>query len=379
MENIVAARRLRKSYLKDIDQIDYDAFEKKHSRNIDSVLDMGSINIQRAKISKNEDTEHTKPIFHIGFKTKLIVKSLICSIVLFSYILINLVFLEEAKANKYISAIIYEYSKEGSKSKSLEKMEEISKKAYNSLTFLIPEGVATFVQNNYVNSIKPRIINFNVKEKIKNVFSNTGEKDKTPNDENETSQNNQEVKQNEENSTSKGGESEEGIGGGGPVDTNTVVTEEAKYEESTSAISTQQNDASVFMSKNISCISPVGGTITSTYGARDEIFDDVDPYHTGIDIANKEGTEIKSATQGKVVNVEENNKYYGKMVEIETNSVIFKYGHMSQINVKEGDSVSQGQIVGLMGSTGLSTGNHLHFEIRVSDRSVDPQLLGFYK
>lgn len=154
------------------------------------------------------------------------------------------------------------------------------------------------------------------------------------------------------------------MGGGEPV-------EEAKQEDA-SAISTEQNDVATVMSKNISIVPPVSGTITSGYGARDEILQGVGTYHTGIDIANKLNTEIHSATEGTVVKTEKNNKYYGNNIEIEKDGIIFKYGHLNSIDVNQGDTVTQGQLIGHMGSTGMSTGSHLHFEIKVNSRTVNP-------
>ena len=132
-------------------------------------------------------------------------------------------------------------------------------------------------------------------------------------------------------------------------------------------------DVNEILSKNIDIIVPVKGTITSRYGVREQIFDNVNPYHTGIDIANKNDTEILSATEGVVVKTEKMNKYYGNNIEIEKNGVIFKYAHLNKIQVKEGDIVKQGDVIGLMGSTGMSTGPHLHFEIKINNRTIDPE------
>ncbi|MEG0873161.1 MAG: M23 family metallopeptidase [Clostridia bacterium] len=139
------------------------------------------------------------------------------------------------------------------------------------------------------------------------------------------------------------------------------------------ALSVMQEDINEILSKNINIGSPVTGVITSKYGARDEIFKGVEPYHTGIDIANKLGTPIHSATDGVVIKVESNNKYYGNNVLVQIEGIIFKYAHMSKISVKEGETISQGTQIGLMGSTGMSTGSHLHFEIKINGRTVDPQ------
>ena len=157
-----------------------------------------------------------------------------------------------------------------------------------------------------------------------------------------------------------------GVGGGEPY-------EEAKLEEVISAISIMDTDVSEILNKNINISVPVKGTITSRYGAREQIFEKVNPYHTGIDVANKKGTQIISATDGKVVKTEKMNKYYGNNVEVEKDGVIFKYAHLEKIQVKENDKIKQGENIGLMGSTGMSTGPHLHFEIKINGRTVDPE------
>lgn len=66
-------------------------------------------------------------------------------------------------------------------------------------------------------------------------------------------------------------------------------------------------------------------------------------------------------------------KYYGNYVVVENNEVRFKYAHMKEIKVKLNDEIKQGHIVGTVGSTGMSTGPHLHLEISINSRTVDPQ------
>jgi murein DD-endopeptidase MepM/ murein hydrolase activator NlpD len=96
--------------------------------------------------------------------------------------------------------------------------------------------------------------------------------------------------------------------------------------------------------------------------------------HTGVDWAGTSGTPIYAAGNG-VVEKEGWESGYGKFVLIQhNNGYETAYGHMSAFarGVNEGSHVRQGQLIGFMGSTGLSTGSHLHFEIRVNGRFVDP-------
>ena len=119
-------------------------------------------------------------------------------------------------------------------------------------------------------------------------------------------------------------------------------------------------------------IKPVEGTISSSYGRRDTATGSVPKNHTGTDIAAVMGTKIKSATEGEVVLVSEEGDY-GKHLKVQIGEVSIIYAHCNNIYVKQGDKVTQGQEIAEVGSTGNSTGPHLHFEIRVHERTVDPQ------
>lgn len=115
---------------------------------------------------------------------------------------------------------------------------------------------------------------------------------------------------------------------------------------------------------------PVSGVITSRFGNRESIR----TYpHTGLDIAAPAGTDIKSATIG-TVSFAGYKGSYGNLIVIDCgNGVEIYYGHCSKLYVEVGDEVEAGDIIGAVGSTGNSTGNHLHFEIRVNGERVNPQ------
>ena len=119
-------------------------------------------------------------------------------------------------------------------------------------------------------------------------------------------------------------------------------------------------------------IKPIEGTISSKYGQREPTTSTVPKNHTGVDIASNLGTKIKSATSGEVVIASEEGDY-GKHLKIQTGEVSIIYAHCNNLYVKQGDQVTQGQEIAEVGSTGNSTGPHLHFEIRISERTIDPQ------
>ncbi|MBQ8294029.1 MAG: peptidoglycan DD-metalloendopeptidase family protein [Alphaproteobacteria bacterium] len=117
---------------------------------------------------------------------------------------------------------------------------------------------------------------------------------------------------------------------------------------------------------------PVNSRITSNYGTRKDPFTGKPKKHRGIDFAGKIGTELMAVAPGRVVSAGER-VGYGTTVEIDHGlGFTTLYAHLSHINVSRGDWVRPGTVVGLAGSTGRSTGPHLHYEIRYKGAPFDP-------
>lgn len=352
MGNVVAARRLRKSMLRELNgsqvnpltslkDIGMYAREENRIKTYEDYLEADQINTEEKKEKK------------FNYKTKLLIRVFIASVIVFLCLIGKLLMKDILLNQKYIQKIIYEYQKDYSREYILEKSENFIRIIYPNIKFMIPETISNQIKEKYY-AYKSNIIEFSLKEYIYQIM----------------------YKDQSVATMSK------------EVDTEVIKEEEIKrivtevgeakpieIHTESSAVSMMQDDVATVLSKNINICLPVHGTITSEYGARDQVFEGINSYHTGIDIANSMGTEIKSATDGIVHKTQEMNKYYGNNIEIECNGVIFKYAHLSQINVKEGDTVKQGDIIGLMGSTGMSTGSHLHFEVIVNSRTLDPRKL----
>uniref|UniRef100_A0A7V3ZH88 Peptidase M23 n=1 Tax=Dictyoglomus thermophilum TaxID=14 RepID=A0A7V3ZH88_DICTH len=118
---------------------------------------------------------------------------------------------------------------------------------------------------------------------------------------------------------------------------------------------------------------PVIGSITSGFGMRRHpILGGAPLFHTGVDIAASYGTPVRAAASGRIIFA---GWYggYGNMVIIDHGGKISTvYGHLSKIVVRVGEEIAEGDIIGYVGTTGLSTGPHLHFEVRVNGDPVDP-------
>ncbi len=231
------------------------------------------------------------------------------------------------------------------------------------------------VNNNYIFSndfsnkakeILSQDINFSqiynvMSGKLKEIYNQLN---KSENIENET---NEEVKNNEEN-----------IGGAEEILTEETQNQEEvpvteEIQEQTEKLSQMEQDAN-YIKSTISFIKPVNGKISSGFGLRNPTTATVPKNHTGTDIAVETGTKIISATDGTVV-LSSSTGDYGNHLKIQTNDVIIVYAHCNKLYVNEGDQVKQGQEIAEVGSTGNTTGPHLHFEVRYQDRYVNPQLI----
>ena len=143
-----------------------------------------------------------------------------------------------------------------------------------------------------------------------------------------------------------------------------------KNEEEISESEKMQEDVKAIKSIT-TVIRPVSGKASLRFGKRINS-EGKEELHTGVDLASPIGAPIKAAISGKVIEVKELTDSFGKFVRIENNEIITTYAHCSNIEVKEGDIVLQGEIIAYSGDTGRVTGPHLHFEITYQGRYVDP-------
>jgi murein DD-endopeptidase MepM/ murein hydrolase activator NlpD len=135
----------------------------------------------------------------------------------------------------------------------------------------------------------------------------------------------------------------------------------------------------MLMSRNLEDeVSPAGrpikrGWISSYYGMRTDPFTGRREHHKGMDLAGKEGSDVISVGAG-VVTWAGDRYGYGKLVEVNHgNGYATRYGHSAEVLVQVGETVKKGQVLALMGSTGRSTGPHVHFEVLYKGKAVDPK------
>ena len=152
--------------------------------------------------------------------------------------------------------------------------------------------------------------------------------------------------------------------------TSSTGSKSSTYEQRAKVIDNSQTGVKTDL--GVTLIKPIssGYTITSRFGWRSR------DNHPGLDVAAPKGTAIKAAAGGTVIFAGSGSPYggYGNIVVIQSNSsTAIRYAHCSKIYVRKGEVVEQGQVIAAVGSTGISTGNHLHFEIRYNGKKIDPQ------
>ena len=143
----------------------------------------------------------------------------------------------------------------------------------------------------------------------------------------------------------------------------------ARYQ-STGTVNTKTTTSSRKASLGISLIRPISGIITSRFGASSSIRSSA---HTGLDISAPAGTVIKAAASGTVTFSGYKGSYGNMLVISHGNGVQTYYCHCSKLYVSTGTKISQGQTIAAVGSTGNSTGPHLHLEVRVNGVAYNPQ------
>ena len=112
---------------------------------------------------------------------------------------------------------------------------------------------------------------------------------------------------------------------------------------------------------------------TSGFGVRVNPFGGSGEMHPGLDMAAPIGTPVYATADGYASRAEHSYGGYGNVIELQHGKgIMTRYGHLSQILIHQGQRVHRGDMVGLMGSTGRSTGSHLHYEVRIDGRAVNP-------
>ncbi len=145
-----------------------------------------------------------------------------------------------------------------------------------------------------------------------------------------------------------------------------------EYSASSNTVKLYYPNGTLYKELALNITLPVQGVITNEFGETHLPFY---LFHTGIDFASKRGDPITPFMSGKVTYAGEIFWGFGKHVIVDHGDNISSlYGHLDKITVKEGQDVKPGEVIGLEGSTGWSTGNHLHFEIRVFGIPVNPRV-----
>ncbi len=216
--------------------------------------------------------------------------------------------------------------------------------------------------NNFINT------KINARDFIKNLYTNDEEKVDNSNENAKIDEENK-IK-NETKSLSNNEKTEEVIYVSTLNNKDLEKSYEKRIEENIKNMGTEE-----YVKLRCKFRLPIIGSVTSRYGNRNSKYKNVSKHHTGIDIGAKTGTNIYSSIDGEVIEVSSQGNY-GKHLKIASSidkNIVTLYAHCSKILVKKGDKISIGQNIAKVGSTGNTTGPHLHFEIRYKNEYIDPE------
>lgn len=319
--------------------------------------------VTNARVRVDNNSEKSNPNINQRLK-KMILQIIVCMIIylIFYYVINNNYVFSEDFRNKCEEVLAYDIS-----------FSEMYQKASQVITSIKLKYQETVKNTNETKD--EEALQENQEEQDQNNVSedqngsNTGEEQNENNEieEQNVENDNAEIQQPNEIQEEPQAINNQNIGG--------AVEEVADVEENENLSEEEQMEKDAeHIKRAISFIKPLGGTITSRFGWRNPTVSTVSKYHTGIDIAANEGTDIISATNGTVV-LASSKGAYGNHLKIQIGDVTIIYAHCLNLVVKEGDEIVQGQVIAKVGSTGNSTGPHLHFEIRREDRYVNPDMI----
>lgn len=163
----------------------------------------------------------------------------------------------------------------------------------------------------------------------------------------------------------------------------TAITESTQPQQiqTSQALTTQEklelvakaSDEGFVYPENVNMVIPLNGEVTSPFGTREHPVYGQDTEHYGVDIAGKHGSTVISTAPGKVIEVRVDDIYGNCILIQHTERIKSFYAHLDTISVIEGEIVDSNTKIGEVGSSGIATGPHLHFGVRVDDEPVDPE------
>ena len=175
-------------------------------------------------------------------------------------------------------------------------------------------------------------------------------------------------------SETSGGEGR--VGSGGPYDrvaeSPEVLRVQGEWIDQQLALVEQRLANQDALLSSTPTVAPVSGLLTDGFGRRRDPFTGRHAFHRGLDISARRGTTVAAPGHGIVVFAGRNGGL-GKTVKVSHGfGYTTVYGHLDRIDVEPGDEVERGDVIGLLGNTGRSTGPHLHYEVHVDGQAVNP-------